>query len=464
MTIEFDDLRKEVFTSPWLGGIDTGDAARFLASLSQNRFAALAFRGRGIQPLLQPRGGVPEAFAQKRLMHALHDAGSDFLPLTIDSHSRLGHFDVAEALLRRSEAEGVPLLNGFPLVNHGAAICRDILAELDCPISLRHGTPDARVLVEVALAGGVTEIEGGGLTYSLPYSRDSNLSETLYNWAYVDRLCALHSTPERPIHRESFGPLTATMVPPAMVVAVQILEMLMAAIQGVLSFSVSFGQFGAFEQEAATAMVLRTLGADYCRRFGRSDLQVRLVFHQWMGAFPKDRTKAIGLIAASALTGRAVGADKIVVKTADEAIGLPTVTSNCEAVSLVKYLYSIELGQSCAISPEIEAERELVEEEARAIIETVLDLGQGDPIKGCVDAISIGIIDIPFSPHEKNANRLVTMRDPTGRIRIKDAGRVPVPRECLIREAELLSFRKEGNRAFADLLLKDIMVMTDVSL
>lgn len=464
MKIDFDDLRREIFASRWLAGVDRTDAQRFLATLSPNRFAASAFRNRGPQPLLQPRGGVPEAFAQKRLMHSLHEAGSDFVPLTIDSHSRLGDFEVAEALLRRSEAEGVPLLNGFPLVNHGVAVCRDILMGLECPVSLRHGTPDARLLVEVALAGGVTEIEGGGLTYSLPYSRDSNLEETLRNWAYVDRVCAIHSTPERPIHRESFGPLTATLVPPAMVVAVQILELLMAATQGVMSFSVSFGQFGAFEQEAATAAVLRSLGADYCRRFGRGDMEVRLVFHQWMGAFPKDRVKAIGLIAASALTGRAVGADKIVVKTADEAIGLPSVASNCEAVSLVKYLYGIEQGHGSASSPEIEAERELIEAEARAIIEAVLDLGEGDVIRGCVGAISSGIMDIPFSPHEKNANRLVTMRDAAGRIRIRDAGNVPVPRECLIREAELLALRKEGNRPFADLLLKDILVMTGIVL
>ena len=121
--------------------------------------------------------------------------------------------------MRRSEEEGKAYLNGYPLVCHGHELTRHLYEGLDKPVSLRHGTPDARLLVELAIASGIAEIEGGGLCYCLPYSEGFPLDRALLYWQYVDRICALYSTPQRPIHRESFGPLSATLVPPATVLS-----------------------------------------------------------------------------------------------------------------------------------------------------------------------------------------------------------------------------------------------------
>ncbi len=52
-----------------------------------------------------------------------------------------------------------------PLINHGYRTTREMVTHFKTPISLRHGTPDARLLVEVALASGIFEIEGGPITY-----------------------------------------------------------------------------------------------------------------------------------------------------------------------------------------------------------------------------------------------------------------------------------------------------------
>ena len=45
--------------------------------------------------------------------------------------------------------------------------------------------------------------------------------QALLNWQYIDRLCAKLSSFEKVIHRESFGPLTATMVPPVIIIVIQ---------------------------------------------------------------------------------------------------------------------------------------------------------------------------------------------------------------------------------------------------
>lgn len=42
---------------------------------------------------------------------------------------------------------------------------------LDKPIRVRHGTPDARLLAEIAMASGFTSYEGGGISYNIPYAK-----------------------------------------------------------------------------------------------------------------------------------------------------------------------------------------------------------------------------------------------------------------------------------------------------
>ncbi|MEF8760050.1 MAG: hypothetical protein V5B36_10070 [Candidatus Accumulibacter sp. UW25] len=261
-----DRQREQVLAHPLARGLCPDEVGRFLAEVPQRRFPSVAYAQRGRLPLIQPRGGVPLFDAQLALTKALSDAGADFIPLTIDSCTRHNQYDTAMQLLRRSEEEGHSYLNGYPLVCHGHELTRQLYAGLDKPVSLRHGTPDARLLVELAIGSGIAEIEGGGLCYCLPYSEGFPLDRALLYWQYVDRICALYSTPERPIHRESFGPLSATLVPPAMAIVIEIIEALLAAEQGVLSFAVSFGQTGSFTQDVATAQRAAPAGARSARR------------------------------------------------------------------------------------------------------------------------------------------------------------------------------------------------------
>ncbi|MGH8915993.1 MAG: methylaspartate mutase, partial [Acidimicrobiia bacterium] len=300
-------------------GLETEEASDFLAGLDRLRFASVLLAAGASRPRIQPRGGFPSFDKQRALILALDSAGADFVPLTIDSYTRQNDHAGAAKLLEQGKRDGQDLLNGYPLVAHGHLRSRDLFDGVDRPVSLRHGTPDARLLVEVALASGVTEIEGGGISYTLPYSRDFPLDRALLFWQYVDRVCAASGGLDAPVHRESFGVLTATMVPPVIVIVVQLCELLLAAEQGVTSFSVSFGQTGSLEQDLAVAAVLREKSTEVLDRFGFEGVRVRLAYHQWMGAFPADRDLASHAIAASSVGAALSGADKVVVKTRDEA-------------------------------------------------------------------------------------------------------------------------------------------------
>lgn len=455
-----DKQRQQVLSHPLARGLAPSEVQSFLARLPSRRFPSVVYAANaGQSPLLQPRGGTPVFEEQLRLTKVLDAAGADFIPLTIDSCTRQNQYDTASLLLRRSDEEGKSYLNGYPLVCHGHELTRGLYEGLEKPVSLRHGTPDARLLVEVAIASGIVEIEGGGLCYCLPYSEGFPLDRALLYWQYVDRICAEYSTPERPIHRESFGPLTATLVPPAMAAAIEIIEALLAAEQGVLSFAVSFGQTGSFVQDVATARVLRNLAREYADEFGFGAMQLRLVYHQWMGQFPQARERAAALIVGSAMVAGAVRADKIVVKTVDEAMGIPRPEVNAEAVDTVRYALRTFAVADVVSSPAIDAEAALIESEVRSILNAVFAL-PGDAFwESVYRAFQLGLLDVPFSPHSDNANKLVSMRDVHRSIRILEPGRVPISSADLAQEHQLLASRVGRDEKTYQQLLADISLM-----
>lgn len=458
-TNRFSTSREHVLSGEWASGLSSSEVTDYLATLDDTRFASVQYRKKHDHPLIQPRGGFATYSQQKLLVESLEKAGADFIPLTVDSFTRNNDYARAGYLLQKSEEEDKNYLNGYPLINHSYMVSRGLFDSTTKPVCLRHGTPDARLLAEVALASGVTEIEGGGLVYSLPYSAQFPVDKALLYWQYVDQLCSQYSSPGRPIHRESFGPLTATMVPPFMVIVVQILELLMAAEQGIKSFGIGFGQTGSFVQDIATNIVLRNLSEKYLGLFDFKDVEIRLVYHQWMGSFPTKSHQAGALITASAIVAEIIRADKIVVKTRDEAVGIPTIEENCRAVEQVRFTFekfpvSVDLS-----SEEISREVELVTSEVEYVLETIFNLKGEAFWESIFHSFKLGFLDIPYSPHQMNANKLVTIRDSNLAIRIQDPGRVPIQRRDLEIERQLLRDNPDHPASLFDKMIKDVNIM-----
>ena len=454
-----DRFRDQVLASPLARSLDPAEVTRFLSTLPEERFPSIQYARRGGAPYSQPRGGFPRFESQLELTGQLDAAGADFIPLTVDSYTRQNEYETAAQLLQRSELEERDYLNGYPLACHGHELTRELYRDLAKPVSLRHGTPDARLLVEIAIASGIAEIEGGGICYCLPYSEGFPLDRALLYWQYVDRICALYSTEERPIQRESFGPLSATLVPPAIAAVVQIIETLLAAEQGVRSMSVSFGQTGSIVQDIATASVLRSLTRECLDRFGFEDVAVHLVYHQWMGQFPAQRSRAAALISGATLVSNLIDADKVVVKTVDEALGVPSAQINAEAVDTVKYLHRTFASDGEITSPIIERERALIESQGRSILESIFELSGDMFWESVFRAFQAGWLDVPFCPHADNANRLISMRDRNGSIRIADQGKVPLSQDDARSEQALLADRVGKDDKTYRQLLADINLM-----
>lgn len=426
-------LQKErdiITRNEFVDAFDFEEIESFIKGASKELFISHHFKKRD-RVLVQPRGGFPTYKKMFELYETFMTADIDVLPLTIDSNTRLNDYAMAQKMLTLSEENEMDMLNGYPLVNHGYRTTRKMVTHFNKPVSLRHGTPDARLLVETALASGIFEIEGGPITYMLPYSKNFPLDKAFLYWKYVDKVCAKYSTLNEPINRESFGPLTATLVPPCIVIVIQLIEMLLSIEEGVKSFSVSFSQNGSMMQDIITSNVLKKLSREYANQFGGEDAIINLVYHQWMGAFPRNKELSDSLINTNTVIAAMVRADKIIIKTRDEAFGIPTMQCNAQSVANTKYTLRTLKGLP-VISDE--AEEENLEAEVRSIMDAVFN-DQADTLwRKVFNSIKNGIIDVPFSPHIINHNAVITIRDDSGNIRIIEKGKLPLSDKCFAYE------------------------------
>ena len=193
---EFMAERQEVLAQwPTGGGVNFQDAVDYQLQIPrEKRFGEKLQKAVADKvTLIQPRAGVALYREQIELLQFLEDkGGADLLPTTIDSYTRLNRYNEVEVGIEKSKISGRSMLNGFPAVNYGVNICRIVTSALRNPVQVRHGTPDARLLTEITMAGGFTYYEGGGISYNIPYSKNHSVAKTIRHWQYTDRLIGMY--------------------------------------------------------------------------------------------------------------------------------------------------------------------------------------------------------------------------------------------------------------------------------
>ena len=458
---EFMASRGEVLTQ-WPTGarVDLGEAVEFHKGLpAEKQFSRKLkeAKERG-STLIQPRAGVALVREHIELLTFLQDKGeADLLPTTIDSYTRQNRYKEAEDGIEESVRQCKSMLNGFPAVNHGVDSCRLLVQSLNIPIQVRHGTPDARLLTEIAYAGGFSGYEGGGISYNIPYAKNVSLETTIRDWQYVDRLTGLYEEMGVSINREPFGPLTGTLVPPCISHTVAIIESLLAAEQGVKNITVGYGQCGNLVQDVAAIRALEELTEAYLSERGYKDVVVTTVLHQWMGGFPQDESKAFGVISWGSAVGALAKATKIIVKTPHEAMGIPTMEANAQGLRCTKQLISMLADQRLE-NPHVDAEKSVITAETRCIMDKCFELGGGDIAQGAVRAFQAGVIDVPFAPSRFNAGKMLPARDKDGAVRIFAPGALPFSKGLLDFNAGKIDERAKSEKRDASFQ----MVIDDV--
>jgi len=460
---EADFLRsREPVLAQWPtgAGVDLDGAVEFHNSLPKSKVFSRKLENakKKRHTLIQPRAGVALVREHIELLTYLQDKGeADLLPTTIDSYTRQNRYREAEDGIEESVRQGKSMLNGFPAVNHGVDSCRSIIQSLDIPIQMRHGTPDARLLTEIAYAGGFTSYEGGGISYNIPYAKNVALETTIRDWQYVDRLTGLYEERGVRINREPFGPLTGTLVPPCISHSVAIIESLLAAEQGVKNITVGYGQCGNLIQDVAAIRTLEELTEEYLAKYGYSDVVVTTVLHQWMGGFPPDESKAFAVISWGSSVAALAKATKVIVKTPHEAMGVPTMEANAQGLRCTKQTISM-LADQAIMGTRLEEEMAVIGAETRLIVDKCFELGAGDIALGAVRAFEAGVIDVPFAPSKQNSGKMLPARGNDGAVRILNPGALPLSKDLLDFHAGKIDERAKGERRKASFQ----MVIDDV--
>jgi methylaspartate mutase epsilon subunit len=442
---EFEKTRQQVLqTWPTGAGVKLDEAVAYQQAIPESkRFAKAMSDAKSRHALLvQPRAGVALVDEHIRLLKYLEtEGGADVLPTTIDAYTRQNRYEEAAKGIEKSTTSGVSMLNGFPAVNHGVEACRRVSESVSKPVQIRHGTPDARLLAEITLAGGFTSFEGGGISYNIPYVKNVPLRKTLTDWQYVDRLCGYYGEHGVAINREPFGPLTGTLVPPCIGHSVGILEGLLALEQGVKSLTLGYGQGGNMVQDVAAMLSLKKLADRYFRDAGFADFELTTVFHQWMGGFPVDESRAFGVICWGTVVACLAEADKIIVKTPHEAMGIPTKEANAQGLKATKQVINMLGEQRCLDIAAVERERAVIEREVDCILKKAFELGKGDVKEGAVAAFESGVLDVAFAPSVQCRGKVLPMRDNEGCIRLFNHAGIPFDNDLAAYHRERLEQR-----------------------
>ncbi|MBU1107902.1 MAG: methylaspartate mutase subunit E [Candidatus Riflebacteria bacterium] len=447
---DFNQIRSEILET-WPTGhnlsLEDGIAYQQKIPEAKNFAAAMRKASEAGETLLQPRAGVALIQDHIKLLQYLETEGAaDLLPTTIDAYTRQNRYQEAAVGIEKSLQARTSLLNGFPAVNHGLIGCRQVTEAVKKPIQVRHGTPDARLLAEITLAGGFTSYEGGGISYNIPYTKKVPLKKSIEDWKYVDRLVGIYEENGVHINREPFGPLTGTLVPPFVSHVVAIVEGILALRQGVKSLTLGYGQGGNMFQDIAALISLKKLAHEFFKREGFSDYELTTVFHQWMGGFPEDEAKAFSVISWGASVAVLAGADKVIVKSPHEAMGIPTKEANAQGLRCTRQAVNMLRDHRFPISGDHQKEIEMIEREVRCIMEAIYRLGNGEIETGVVAAFEAGVIDVPFAPSIYNHGKILPMRDNEGYIRVFNKGSLGLDDEIMAYHRAKLEERAKAER------------------
>ena len=443
----FDAERARVLaTWPTGAEVDLAEAAAFhhsrplLANVPRKR----AWGPQTGTILLQPYGGVTTLEGHTELVrHLAETGGADIVPTTVDSQTRNLKYASAAEALRASAAQGKELLNGFPIVNHGVRGARHVVSAVTVPVELRIGTVVPQLACEIAFAGGMSSVTAGPVYYTAHYSRDTGFAETIANWQYVFRLIGRYGELGVPIGLQIHGVGTSTPFPNTLLGAAAVLETLIAAAQGARSFAVDARLMGNLAQDIAGLHAIREIMAEYViGRFGYSDAAISMDRKSWGGKYPGDTASAFGIVCYNAVSGVLAGADEFITNSVQEGVGIPLKEANADTLKAIRQVVGMMHGQHAALAGEdVAIECAHMKAEMRAILDAVLDLGDGDPALATVRGFQTGLLDIPFAASRQCRGAVMVARDGAGAVRYLDPGRVPVPPEVLAHHRACLDRR-----------------------
>jgi len=460
---EFLEERKEVLES-WPTGaeVDIEEAIAYQKELIPQKNAVCRIEEaleRG-EILVESRGGYALVEQNIELHRRLFEEGeSAILPLTIDTYTRTCLFSKAQRALEESIKTGISKLNGFPLVCQGVKNTRRIVEAAKAPILLRLLGLDNRLQWEIALAGGLSGGPGDAINYYASGCKCDPFDILIKNYKYINRLIGFYEEKGVPIYREFHGCNVGVIMPPSLFNAYSVAMLLLAAEQGVKHTCPIFPTNGSLLQDIAGNVALGESAAEYLNRFNYRDVKVYQGVNQWRGQFPTDEAKALAVICHGAATAAMAGAVIVINKTPHEGIGVPTIESHIAGAKATKLTAYLMKGHRFPETPEFLEEKEEIKRETHAIVDHILEFGDGDLIQGLLKAVKSGAWDAPFSPNIDLKGDILPVRDKTGAIRYLRHGNLHFDKDMVEYNRAKIRQRADwqGREVDFDLMVEDTL-------
>lgn len=163
------------------------------------------------------------------------------------------------------------------------------------------------------------------------------------------------------------------------------------------------------------------------------------------------------MVSWNVATGVLAGVDFIQQKSIHEGSGIPVAEANVATVRIGKQILKMLEHQRLGETEELKLEEHMMRLEVKAMVDKVIELGNGDIAIGEVKAAEVGVLDLPFPAWSGAMSKVVPVRDRYGVNRYLDPGNLPIPAEVMEYHRKMISerAREEGLKADLELLIKD---------
>lgn len=366
--------------------------------------------------VVQPRMGFSDMAMMRAGLEAVKGSRAASVgTITLDSYTRVN--DIATARVALDSGHG---LNGYPIINHGTDETQKLLKGLltdTFPIQVRHGSSLPVHIFESVIENGLSATEGGPISYCLPYSR-TPLPQAVEAWRECTRISAIGNDAGQ-VHIESFGGcMLGQMCPPALLVAISILEGMFFEDLGLRTLSFSYAQNTSMVQDIGALRALRKLGYKWVKK-----AKWHIVVYTYMGVFPRTEGGALNLLKDSVDLCRIGGAERLIVKTITEASRIPTIAENILSIETATKHWE-EMPGKLDMSGAAE-HFEAIFRDANLLIQEVAALDE-DIGEAIIKAFSCGLLDLPYCLHVSNRGEARSFIDELGALQWQRTGQMPI--------------------------------------
>jgi methylaspartate mutase epsilon subunit len=456
----FLEMRPEVLAQ-WPTGkeVDLEEAVAYQRNLPDSKnFMKVTEKVRQEgKTIVWPRAGTPLLEDEIALVRTLVDSGVRHVPVTIDSYTRLYQFDKVQQALEEIIRTGRPLLNGYPIVNHGVKNTRKVIESVEAAFSPRGA---GKLAMEIALASGMTAAGKSSFLEFGSYEKTRTLESCIEHTQYTDRLAGYYADRGVIITTDFHGLVPSGVFPLSVNIACIIADSLIAAEQGVKSIVPQVHCNGHMAQDIAWIRLTPKLIREYLDRFGYRDVVIPGTFANQIPLFPfpQGMGGAFAYLSYAAMVSTLAEAEAAFVRTIDEGAGIPTREAHALSYEAANWIFNVVRTQKAQLEVDgIETEERVTEVEVRAILEKLLELGDGDIVVGSIRGVEAGVIDSPFSPNIHVKDKVLGIRDSRGACRYLHFGNLPLPSEIkeFHREKVAERERAEGRKMDYQVVIED---------